>query len=51
MPGAYERIQEGFSTVYLTLSSVVIALVLEKLFDRMMVVAPLPPVGLPGALV
>lgn len=51
MPDPYERLQEGFATVYLTLNSVVIALVLEKLFDRMVAVAPLPPGNLFGVLV
>lgn len=46
----YERLQEGFATVYLTLVSVIIALALEKLFDRMVAVAPLPPADLAGAL-
>lgn len=51
MPAPDERLQEGFATVYLTLSSVIIALVLEKLFDRMVAVAPLPPADLSGVLV
>jgi hypothetical protein len=51
MTSQYERLQEGFATIYLTLSSVVIALALEKLFDRMVSVAPLPPTDLPGTLI
>lgn len=51
MTNQYERLQEGFATIYLTLSSVVIALALEKLFDRMVSVALLPPTDLPGTLI
>lgn len=46
----YERLQDGFATIYLTLASVVIALALEKLFDRMVTVAPFPPVDPAGVL-
>lgn len=51
MTTQYEQLQEGFATIYLTLSSVVIALALEKLFDRIVAVAPLPPVDAAGALI
>lgn len=42
MPTRYEEVQSGFATVYLTLASVVIALALEKLFDRMVAAMPRP---------
>ncbi|NIP79266.1 MAG: hypothetical protein GWM90_08665, partial [Gemmatimonadetes bacterium] len=51
MPKQVERIHHEFSTVYLTLTSVVIALALEKLLDRMAAVAPLPPTDPDGLLV
>jgi hypothetical protein len=50
MPTRYEEVQTGFATVYLTLASVVIALALEKLFDRLVAVAPLPPTDAAGIL-
>lgn len=51
MPTDYERLQEGLGAIYLTLNSVVIALALEKLFDRMVLVAPLPPGDMAGVLI
>lgn len=51
MPGHIERLHREFSAVYLTLSSVVVALALEKLLDRMTTVAPLPPGGPDGLLI
>ena len=51
MPSHIERLHRQFSAVYLTLSSVVVALALEKLLDRMAIVAPLPPGDVDGLLV
>jgi hypothetical protein len=51
MPNHGERVRREFSAVYLTLSSVVVALALEKLLDRMTTVAPLPPDSPDGFLI
>ncbi len=50
MTTQHDRARSGFATVYLTLASVVIALALEKLSDRMVAVAPFPPIDAAGAL-